>query len=232
MQDSKFKKNYLAVNYNSKEKPFTKYPSLLTKHLVSKYNLQEGQKLLDLGCGRGEFLAGFIQLGLCGYGVDMSSQAKELCQNADIKECNLENEQLPYEDESFDIIFSKSVLEHFYYPEKIVQEIYRVLKSGGTAITMVPDWETDCRGFYADHTHRTPFSMLSLSKIFKMYGFIDVKVERLRQLPLLWKVPCLVPLSIIISHITPSDLRFYSKTVKYSKEIMLLCSARKPLQLS
>ena len=232
MQDSKKKKNYLAVNYDSKDKPFTKYPYLLTNHLASKYGLQRGQKILDLGCGRGEFLAGFIKLGLHGFGVDMSCEAKGFCNDAEIKECDFENEKLPYEDESFDIVFSKSVLEHFYYPEKVVHEIFRILKPGGTAITMVPDWELDCRGFYADFTHRTPFSLLSLKKIFKMYGFAEVKTERLRQLPLLWKMPWLIPLSIIIANITPSDLRFYSKIVKYSKEIMLLCSARKPRSLT
>ncbi len=229
MQDSKRKENYLAVHYDPKVKPFTKYPYLLTKHLASKYGLQRGQKILDLGCGRGEFLAGFINLGLHGHGVDMSCEAKEICKDAEILECDFETEQLPYQGACFDIVFSKSVLEHFYYPEKVVQEIFRVLKAGGTAITMVPDWEANFRGFYTDHTHRTPFSLLSLKKIFKIYGFAEVETERLRQLPILWKMPWLIPLSIIIAKISPSDLRLYSKTVKYSKEIMLLCSAKKPL---
>ncbi len=229
MKDHAKKENYLSVNYDIKDKPFTKYPYLLTEHLASKFKFKEGQRLLDLGCGRGEFLNGFMSLGLHGFGVDISCEAKEFCKDAEIKECDFENEKLTYEDDFFDIVFSKSVLEHFYYPEKVVHEIFRILKPGGTAITMVPDWETDCRGFYADFTHRTPFSLLSLEKIYKMYGFAGVKTERLRQLPLLWKFPWLTPLSIILARLTPSDLRFHSKTVKYSKEIMILCSAQKPL---
>ena len=58
----------------------------------------------------------------------------------------------------FDVIFSKSLVEHFYYPEKIYQEMHRVLKNGGIIITMTPDWEINYKTFYEDYTHRTPFS--------------------------------------------------------------------------
>ena len=56
----------------------------------------------------------------------------------------------------FDVIYSKSVIEHFYYPEKILKEAYRVLKPGGIIITLTPDWEFIYKSFYEDFTHRTP----------------------------------------------------------------------------
>jgi ubiquinone/menaquinone biosynthesis C-methylase UbiE len=75
------------------------------------------------------------------------------------------NEKLPYEDNFFDVIYSKSVIEHFHYPDIIFNEAYRVLKPGGIIITLTPEWQYIYKSFYEDFTHRTPFTSVSL-KIF------------------------------------------------------------------
>jgi len=228
MLNEPIKSDYVSVVYNEKDKPITQYPDLLTKYLVNRYNLSRGQKMLDLGCGRGEFLRGFIRCGLKGYGVDGSLAAKSICPDAEILQSDLEKQVLPYKDNMFDIIFSKSVLEHLYCPEKLVKEIYRVLKPGGLVITMTPDWQSIYKIFYDDYTHRRPFTLTSLELIFKINGFRDVKVQKFRQLPFLWKRPWLNTLSKIISLVTPRSLSSRSKLVRFSKEVMLLCSAVKP----
>ncbi|MBU1086372.1 MAG: class I SAM-dependent methyltransferase [Candidatus Omnitrophica bacterium] len=222
------KDDYISLVYSEENKPFTEYPDLLTKYLVARYELIKGNKILDLGCGRGEFLRGFIRSGLNGHGVDESLAAQSICPEAEIVKSDLEKQALPYTDNSFDIIFSKSVLEHFYYPEKLVKEIYRILKPGGIVITMTPDWQSIYKIFYNDYTHRRPFTVVSLQTIFNVNGFNDVKVEKFRQLPFLWKMPGLKLLSEIISFVTPNSLSSHSKLVRFSKEVMLLCSAVKP----
>jgi len=221
-------RDYVSVTYNEKDRPFTKYPVLLTRYLVSKYKLSKGCKILDLGCGRGEFLRGFISCGLIGYGVDSSNNAAPICPEAEILQSDLEKKPLPYEDCSFDFVFSKSVLEHFYYPEELVREICRVLKPGGLVITMVPDWETVYKTFYEDYTHRTPFTLPSLRDIFVINGFNGVKVEKFRQIPFLWTMSWLHPFSVLVAMVTPKLLKQHSKFVKFSKEVMLLSSAYKP----
>ena len=220
-------RDYVAVIYNEGDKPFTQYPDKLARYLSSRYRLPKGGKILDLGCGRGEFLRGFIRCGLNGYGVDRSTIGKSVCPEAEILQSDIENEPLPYNDNSFDVVFSKSVLEHFYYPEKLVQEIYRILNPGGLVITMVPDWESVYKTFYDDYTHRRPFTVNSLKNIFLVNGFDEVKVEKFRQLPFLWAFPWLWPLPVIISLITPRALKSYIKIVRFSKEVMLLSSAIK-----
>ena len=219
-------RDYVAVTYRNEK--YTSYPDQLAEYMVKRYGLKKNEKLLDLGCGRGEYLKGFIHCGIDAYGVDQSTIGISLCPNVEIKQSDLENSPLPYDDNYFDIIFSKSVLEHFYYPERIVKEMYRVVKPGGILVSMVPDWESVYKTFYVDYTHRTPFTMTSLKDIFLINGFDNVQVEKFRQLPFLWSLPWLGPFCSIVAFIAPRSLRPYSKFIRFSQEIMLLSTAVKP----
>jgi SAM-dependent methyltransferase len=222
--------DYVSVVYDETSRPLTDYPRLLSKNLFDRYGLMAGQCILEVGCGRGEFLRGFIDCGMQGYGVDQSRAAEKYCPEADLKVADLENERLPYADATFDVVYSKSVIEHFYYPERIIAEIHRVMKPGGLIITLCPDWEFNYRIYFEDFTHRTPFMQSSLRDIHLMYGFEEVKVERFRQLPVLWNTgPWLLPLAEITRLLAPIFLKSRSKWVRFSKEIMLLSSAQKPL---
>ena len=183
---------------------------------------------MDIGCGRGEFLNGFMRCGLHGYGVDRSFAAATLCPDAELLNADLENEALPFDDDFFDVVFSKSVIEHFYYPEQLMQDIYRVLKPGGLVITICPDWEFNVRIYFEDYTHRTPFMLSSLRDIQLIHGFDNVRCERFRQLPILWKHPWLLSLAELTRWVAPRFLKPHSKFVRFSKEIMLLSSSNKP----
>lgn len=222
-------RDYVDVVYNEKYRPLTTYPAQLARYLFERFNIKQGDRFLDVGCGRGEFLRGFIDCGVQGHGVDRSRTAERYCPEADLRTADLENEKLPYPDNYFDVIYSKSVIEHFYYPEKLVHEIYRVLKPGGLVITLVPDWEFNIRIYFEDYTHRTPFMQSSLRDIQLIHGFENIGVERFRQLPILWgDGRLLLPLAELTRIITPSFLRNHSKWIRFSKEIMLLSSATKP----
>ena len=229
MNQTKTKTDYVSMVYDETSRPLTNYPSLLTQYLFSRYRLKVGQSILDVGCGRGEFLRGFIDCGMQGYGVDRSRAAEKYCPDADLKVADMENEKLPYPDGTFDVVYSKSVIEHFYYPERLFAEIHRVLKPGGLVITLCPDWEFNYRIYFEDFTHRTPFMQNSLRDIHLMYDFEEVKVERFRQLPVLWNANrWLLPLAEITRLLAPIFLKSHSKWVRFSKEIMLLSSAQKP----
>lgn len=57
---------------------------------------------------------------------------------------------LPFSDEAFDLCLCENSLEHFDHPELAVQEMQRVLKSGGHLVALFPPW----RGAYAGHLLR------------------------------------------------------------------------------
>lgn len=225
----KAKKDYVSVIYNENDRPLTPYPEKLSRYLFERFDLKKGDKLLDVGCGRGEFLRGFIRCGLSGFGVDQSRASEAYCPEAMLETSDIENEGIPYEDNYFDVVYSKSVIEHFYYPERMVGEIHRVLKPGGKVITLCPDWSFNYRIYFEDYTHRTPFMRSSLRDIFVIHGFEDVTVEHFRQLPILWgKGKVLLPLAEITRLLSLDVLKPYSKWIRFSKEVMLLSCAIKP----
>ena len=96
-------------------------------------------------------------------GVDQSEMAKTICPEAEFKIANLE-EEIPYENDYFDVVYSKSVIEHFYHPEKLVAQIYRVLKPGGLVITMTPDWEHHFKNFYDDYIYKISLKLVFIKQ--------------------------------------------------------------------
>lgn len=224
-------KKYVEVIYNQKDKPLTSYPKKLAKYLFDRYELKEKSKFLELGCGRGDFINEFDNLGLDAHGVDLSDLVSNTYPKIKFKSIDLLKQDLPFPDNYFDVIYSKSFIEHFYYPEKIFEESYRVLKPNGILITLTPEWNFIYKSFYEDFTHRTPFTKISLRDIHLINNFKNVEVESFKQLPLLWKKSTFkFPLSIL-SEITrffvPDYFRLKNKWVRFSKELMILSSARK-----
>ena len=225
------KNNYIDVIYDPEKKPFTDYPSKLIKYLIERFNLNKNSKILELGCGRGEFLNEFIQYGMKGHGLDLSDNSKRFFPKINLTICDLENNKSSFEDNDFDIIFSKSFVEHFHYPEKIFREAYRILKPGGLLITLTPEWNYIYKTFYEDFTHRTPFTKTSLLDIQTICNFKQVQVESFKQLPILWKKNLISKILNLFSFFTrilfPDKLIYTSKWIKFSKEIMLLSTSKK-----
>jgi ubiquinone/menaquinone biosynthesis C-methylase UbiE len=213
-------KNYLSVAYDEKSHPYTDYPKKLCAYLFQSFELKEGMKMLEPGCGRGEFLKNFKELGLDVHGVDISTEAQEYAENFPVEVCDIESEKLPFEDDTFDVIYSKSFIEHLYYPERYLEEAFRVLKPGGILITLTPDWESNYKIYFDDFTHRTPFTNIALEDAYKMYGFSEVNVFKFRQLPIVWRYPKLNYFCAAISPLI--SVRTKNKFFRWSRELMLV----------
>jgi len=218
-------KNYLSVVYDEKSHPYNDYPKKLCAYLFQSFGLKQGMKMLEPGCGRGEILKNFKELGLEVVGMDISPEATKFDNGLDVKLCDIENEALPFDDNTFDVIYSKSFIEHLYYPERYLEEAYRVLKPNGILLTLTPDWEVNYKKYFDDFTHRTPFTQTSLINAYKMYGFNNVNVYKFRQLPIVWKYPKLNYFCALISPFIP--VRIQNKFLRWSRELMLIGIGRK-----
>ncbi|MEZ5405592.1 MAG: class I SAM-dependent methyltransferase [Verrucomicrobiia bacterium] len=94
------------------------------------------KKLLDVGCGDGRVLfRHLIEMPQEFYGVEGASDLKIAAEKRGLKVSSFDlNGRWPYEDEMFDVVFSSQVIEHLHHTRLFVQEMFRVLKKGGTAI--------------------------------------------------------------------------------------------------
>lgn len=238
MSKTSLKSNdYLKVTYSEERAPYGEYPLLFAKHLIEKYYKNPG-KILDLGCGRGDYLKTFRDLGLESYGTDISHEAPNYAEGIPVVVSDLENDDLPYQEVEFDFIFSKSVIEHMQDPMRLLTYSHQRLKQGGTAVILTPSWEHNYKGaFYIDHTHVTPFTRASLEDALKIAGYKNVRVCYFYQLPILWKFPWLRVFSKLISclpipynplnEVPWSVSNKLNKYVRFSKEVMLLAVAEK-----
>lgn len=227
MQNNK----YLETIYSEEKTPFSNYPNKLIRYLFKKANLKKNQKILELGCGRGDFINEFKKKGLQTYGIDISDYSTKFFPKLNFSKVDLTKNKLPFKDDYFDAIYSKSFIEHFYYPEKIFQEAYRVLKPGGVIITLTPEWKYIYKSFYDDYTHRVPFTKQSLRDIHDMNNFEKISVESFIQLPLVFEKKFFSKFFYVLSFLTrlfiPDYFRMKNKWIRFSKELMLLSIAKK-----
>lgn len=216
--------DYLSVVYDEGSHPYTDYPSKLCGYLFQAFQMKPGMKMLETGCGRGEFLKHFKNLGLDCTGLDRSAETRAFLNESGIplEVCDVEKEgrTLPFPDNSFDIVYNKSFLEHLRDPGLFLNEARRVLKPGGLLLSLVPDWEANYKIYFDDFTHRTPFSVVSLRDILLICDFEEITVYRFRQLPIVWRYPALHYICAAISPFVP--VRTQNKFLRWSRELMLV----------
>lgn len=101
-------------------------------------------RLLDVGCGNGDFLATMRQRGWPVSGCDIDSRAAQraraLLGEADIRCGDVESCHFP--PESFDLITLWHVFEHLYEPKRTLQACYRLLAPNGLLVLAVPNVES------------------------------------------------------------------------------------------
>ena len=135
-------------------------------------SFQKESRVLELGCGIGRN-AMFIKNhynNIEYHGVDILNKEK-VDEYIDYKNCNLENNKLPYKDNYFDKIIFTHVIEHLKDPLSLGSEINRVLKSGGKIYVEAPNWSSilvpsfgfhreqhNPFNFYDDPTHIKPWT--------------------------------------------------------------------------
>lgn len=111
-----------------------------TKELADLCDIKTGMKLLDAGCGIGgaaRFLASRYGCFVTGTDIideytktaEKLSELLKLCDKTEFKTSN--GSELPFEDETFDVVWTEHAQMNIEDKNKFYSEIYRVLKNGG-----------------------------------------------------------------------------------------------------
>ena len=164
----------------------------LEKELVfSLFEIKHGDAVLDVGCGTGNYTIELAKRGADVVGVDSSEEmliwARQKAQGERLK-VNFQVADalnLPFPDESFDLILSNGLLCFLKEPEKALMEMHRVLKpGGGLAVGVLNKWSPwaffrRIKGLYKDTIYNQAYfiSPPELEGLIRRAGF-DVKETR------------------------------------------------------
>ena len=103
-----------------------------------------GKQVLEIGPGGGAHSAVFKKYGASMVSVDITADrvaatARKLALigNGEGRAYQADGENLPFRDDSFDIVYSNGVLHHSENTDKCIAEVHRVLKPGGRAVIML-----------------------------------------------------------------------------------------------
>jgi len=139
---------------------------------------QPDRPILDLGCGRGEWLALLAENGLQATGVDANRMVVQECIEAGlaVTEADLFSHLKTISEESLGAVTAFHLIEHLEFEAQIalLDEMLRVLKPGGIIIVETPNARNllvTGGDFYRDPTHRNPVHPDTLALLARSRGF-------------------------------------------------------------
>jgi len=103
--------------------------------------IDSGHKILDVGCSEGYLGELLKNKGNLVYGIEISSNAAEKAIKVldDVIVGNIEQIDLPWPKEFFDIIICADIIEHLFEPEKVLTKLRMLLKREGRLIASIPN---------------------------------------------------------------------------------------------
>lgn len=169
------KKNLYSQKYFQERDYLDPKIASVVENLAKNNNLKT---ILDVGCGTGKLVEYLNSRGFVVKGCDpyIKSKKRNVIEGAATN--------LPFKDQSLDLITSVSVIEHLTKSEvvKFLNEAGRVLKSGGYIFLVTPNYNSIWRIImgkkwfgYSDPTHINFYTPSSLSKLLKENGFKKIK---------------------------------------------------------
>jgi len=142
---------------------------------VKDYSL-EGKKVIEIGCGLGEYLSIMRQFGVNAYGLEYSAESVMKCvQNGlRVSEGFIQGSACRLDDAPFDAFFMLNFLEHLPDPNETLMGIYRNLADDAIGLVEVPNFDMILRNklfseFICDHLFY--FTKETLSTVLKGNGF-------------------------------------------------------------
>ncbi|MFC1656344.1 class I SAM-dependent methyltransferase [Patescibacteria group bacterium] len=169
-----------------------KYERKYLYEILIKYLKKSPNKLpkfLEVGCGTAidsYILANKINSDV--YGIDLVQESIDLAHeisknfNKKIKLVTCDGKKMPFKSESFDMVFSQGLLEHFKEPSDLIKEQLRILKVNGYLVISVPQTYNPYTLYKRPRIKmgtwpygwETSYSLADLKKIEKKYSNLEL----------------------------------------------------------
>ncbi len=151
---------------------------------IRKYSLED-KRIIEIGCGRGEFLSLLQALRVQAYGLEYSEAAVRVCVEGGLKVTRgyVESASTRLENGPFDGFLLLMFLEHMPDPKGTLRGIYSNVREGGIGLIEVPNFDMLLRNklfseFVADHL--LYFSTDTLRTTLGLSGFEFIECSELR----------------------------------------------------
>ncbi len=145
---------------------------------------RKNNRILDVGCGRGLFLAEAHRRGWEAYGTEFSAEAARICRDAGIRMVLGPLDPGKFDRGDFDVVTSFEVFEHMNTPAAELQSIHRLLRPGGLFYCTTPNWNSLLRHYLrADYNvigypeHLSYYTRSTLNRVVLANGFRLVKFK-------------------------------------------------------
>lgn len=147
--------------------------TILKKELNRKSQL----RILDVGCGTGKTTLSLIKFGNV-YGVDSSFSALKHCSKRGLnKVLKCSSYQLPFRENTFDLVTLLDALEHIENDVQVLEEIKRISKKDSLILLTVPAYQF----LWSEHdialSHYRRYTSKTLTKVLKEAGFDIVRMS-------------------------------------------------------
>lgn len=177
--------HYISHSDSSKSLSDKIYQFIKTINIHHKFSMlknpKSGSKILDYGCGAGDFLAFAKTKNLEVLGVEPNENAREIAQKK-VGQNSILNSEINEISETFDIITLWHVLEHIPNLYDFIEELKSHLNPNGKIYIAVPNYNSFDAKFYKKHwaaydvpRHLWHFSPESIETLFNSFG---MKIEK------------------------------------------------------
>ncbi len=145
---------------------------------------RQEKKVLDLGCGRGEFLSLLSENGITAEGIDINGQMIDICREKDLNcsKADILDKLAESEEESLGGIFSSQVIEHMppnYLKRVIELAFHKLAPSSYIVLETVNPTSVFAlvQIFYLDLSHQKPIHPQALKFLLENSGFENVEIK-------------------------------------------------------
>ena len=164
------RENYLTDKKYRKFGDMARY--FVTRAIIEfSESVSDGKKILDVGAGEAPYRDLFKN---CEYHtLDLGVGESEWDYSALTYQASVYD--MPIENNTYDYVLCSQLFEHLAEPKQAMNEVYRVLKSGGELFLTVP---------FHQNEHQTPhdyyrFTSFGLNYLLEQSGFLNVEIKRM-----------------------------------------------------